>query len=89
MEKLRPSAANRQKLHPAGSEPENFSTDLGDSSGNATATGLRLYRQIVPLALDYQTRLLAGLPRDDVERLEAMLKRLEEYAVRLQGVVAR
>jgi DNA-binding MarR family transcriptional regulator len=49
-----------------------------------TATGLRLYRQIVPLALDYQTRLLAGLEPDDVVRLEAMLKRLEDYAVRLQ-----
>ncbi|HEX4376190.1 MAG TPA: MarR family winged helix-turn-helix transcriptional regulator [Steroidobacteraceae bacterium] len=54
-----------------------------------TATGLRLYRQIVPLALDYQARLLAGLEREEILRLEAALKRLEECAVSLQQVVAR
>lgn len=52
-----------------------------------TATGLRLYRQIVPLALDYQAQLLAGLERDEILRLEATLKRLEECAVSLQQVV--
>jgi DNA-binding MarR family transcriptional regulator len=49
-----------------------------------TAAGRRLYQQVVPLALDYQARLLTGLEQEDVLRLEAMLKRLEESAIRLQ-----
>jgi DNA-binding MarR family transcriptional regulator len=49
-----------------------------------TAAGRRLYQQIVPLALDYQARLLTGLERTQVLQLEAMLKRLEECAVTLQ-----
>jgi len=49
-----------------------------------TAAGRRLYQQIVPLALEYQARLLTGFEREEVLRLEAMLKRLEACAVNLQ-----
>jgi len=49
-----------------------------------TAAGRRLYQQIVPLALEYQARLLTGFEREEVLRLEAMLKRLEACAVSLQ-----
>jgi DNA-binding MarR family transcriptional regulator len=48
-----------------------------------TAAGQRLYDQIVPLALEYQARLLDGMDRPDVVRLEQMLRRLEQAALTL------
>jgi DNA-binding MarR family transcriptional regulator len=48
-----------------------------------TAAGQRLYEQIVPTALEYQARLLAGIDRSDIVRLEEMLKRLEKSAIAL------
>jgi DNA-binding MarR family transcriptional regulator len=46
-----------------------------------TAAGQRLYDQIVPMALEYQARLLTGIERADVARLEQTLKRLEQSAI--------
>jgi DNA-binding MarR family transcriptional regulator len=48
-----------------------------------TAAGQRLYDQIVPMALEYQARLLSGMERDDVVRLEHMLRSLEQSAITL------
>jgi DNA-binding MarR family transcriptional regulator len=48
-----------------------------------TAAGQLLYDQIVPLALNYQAQLVAGMERSDVVRLEQMLKRLEQSAISL------
>jgi DNA-binding MarR family transcriptional regulator len=48
-----------------------------------TAAGHRLYQQIVPMALEYQARLLAGIDRADIVRLERMLERLEKSAIAL------
>jgi DNA-binding MarR family transcriptional regulator len=48
-----------------------------------TTSGQRLYDQIVPMALEYQTRLLNGIDRADIVRLEQMLKRLEKSALAL------
>jgi DNA-binding MarR family transcriptional regulator len=45
-----------------------------------TRSGQRVYRQIVPLALEHEARLLGGLDRDDVERLDRLLRRLESTA---------
>jgi DNA-binding MarR family transcriptional regulator len=48
-----------------------------------TAAGQRLYEQIVPMALEYQARLLSGIERADIARLEQMLRRLEQAAIAL------
>jgi DNA-binding MarR family transcriptional regulator len=48
-----------------------------------TAAGTRLYDQIVPFALEYQARLLTGIERADISRLEQMLRRLEQSATTL------
>jgi DNA-binding MarR family transcriptional regulator len=48
-----------------------------------TAAGQRLYDQIVPMALEYQARLLSGMGRPDILRLEQMLRRLEQSAIAL------
>lgn len=48
-----------------------------------TAAGQRLYDQIVPLALEYQSRLLNGMDRADILLLEEMLRRLEQSALSL------
>jgi DNA-binding MarR family transcriptional regulator len=48
-----------------------------------TAAGQRLYDQIVPMALEYQARLLTGIERADIARLEQMLRRLEQSAIAL------
>jgi DNA-binding MarR family transcriptional regulator len=45
-----------------------------------TAAGKRLYERIVPLALAYQQRLLQGIERADIARLERLLRRLEQAA---------
>jgi DNA-binding MarR family transcriptional regulator len=50
-----------------------------------TAAGKRLYEQIVPLALNYQTQLLTGIERSDIARLEQMLSTLEQSATALTG----
>jgi DNA-binding MarR family transcriptional regulator len=49
-----------------------------------TAAGRRLYEQIVPLALAYQERLLAGIDRRDIVKLESLLRRLERSAVLIE-----
>jgi DNA-binding MarR family transcriptional regulator len=48
-----------------------------------TTTGRRLYDQIVPLALSHQARLVAGMERTDIVRLEQMLRQLEQSALSL------
>jgi DNA-binding MarR family transcriptional regulator len=50
-----------------------------------TPAGRRLYEQIVPLALTYQTQLLTGIDRGDIIRLEQMLRTLEQSAIALNG----
>jgi DNA-binding MarR family transcriptional regulator len=48
-----------------------------------TRAGKRLYAQIVPLALDYETELLAGLQQRAVSRLRRELQQLEQAANQL------
>lgn len=43
-----------------------------------SAKGLRVYDEIVPLALAYEQRLLAGLPNDERAALHRLLTRMEE-----------
>ncbi|HWW21359.1 MAG TPA: MarR family winged helix-turn-helix transcriptional regulator [Steroidobacteraceae bacterium] len=50
-----------------------------------TAAGQRLYDQIVPMALEYQARLLHGMDRADILQLEQLLRRLEQSAIALSG----
>ena len=45
-----------------------------------TSNGERIYRQIVPLALDYEARLLRGVTRADVVRLNRLLRALQSTA---------
>jgi DNA-binding MarR family transcriptional regulator len=45
-----------------------------------TASGERLYEQIAPLALEYETQLLAGIDQREIKALERQLRRLEEAA---------
>lgn len=45
-----------------------------------TAAGQRLYQQIVPLALEYEGQLLAGIERRDIARFERMLRKVEQAA---------
>jgi len=45
-----------------------------------TTAGERMYREIVPLALGHEARLLRGLNRRDIERLSQWLRRLEHTA---------
>jgi DNA-binding MarR family transcriptional regulator len=47
-----------------------------------TASGQRLYDQIVPLALQYEAQLLQGIDEREVIRLEQLLRRLEIVAGR-------
>jgi DNA-binding MarR family transcriptional regulator len=43
-----------------------------------SAKGLRVYDEIVPLALAYERRLLEGLPADERAALHRLLSRMEE-----------
>ena len=45
-----------------------------------TAAGKRVYQRIVPLALAYQQQLLEGIGQRDIERLERLLRRIEQAA---------
>jgi DNA-binding MarR family transcriptional regulator len=45
-----------------------------------SASGKRVYRDIVPLALEHEARLLRGLERRDIARFERLLRRLEQTA---------
>jgi DNA-binding MarR family transcriptional regulator len=45
-----------------------------------TASGERLYGQIAPLALEYETQLLAGIDQLEIKKLERQLRRLEQAA---------
>jgi DNA-binding MarR family transcriptional regulator len=45
-----------------------------------TASGERLYEQIAPLALAYETQLLAGIGQREIKALERQLRRLEQAA---------
>jgi DNA-binding MarR family transcriptional regulator len=45
-----------------------------------TGSGERIYRQIVPLALEHEARLLRGLTPADSSRLERVLRQLEQRA---------
>jgi DNA-binding MarR family transcriptional regulator len=45
-----------------------------------TASGERLYGQIAPLALEYETQLLAGVDQREIKTLERQLRRLEQAA---------
>jgi DNA-binding MarR family transcriptional regulator len=45
-----------------------------------SASGERLYGQIAPLALEYETQLLAGVDQREIKMLERQLRRLEQAA---------
>jgi DNA-binding MarR family transcriptional regulator len=45
-----------------------------------TRSGVRIYRDIVPLALEHETRLLRGLKPADIARLDRLLRQLEQTA---------
>jgi DNA-binding MarR family transcriptional regulator len=45
-----------------------------------SASGERIYRDIVPLALEHEARLLRGLDPQDIARLERLLRQLEQTA---------
>jgi DNA-binding MarR family transcriptional regulator len=45
-----------------------------------TNSGARLHRDIVPLALAYEARLLHGFARADITRLDGLLRQLEQRA---------
>jgi DNA-binding MarR family transcriptional regulator len=45
-----------------------------------TKAGERLYARIVPLALQYESQLLRGIDAREIERLDQLLRQLEESA---------
>jgi DNA-binding MarR family transcriptional regulator len=45
-----------------------------------TASGGRLHEQVAPLALEYETQLLAGIDQREIKMLERQLRRLEQVA---------
>ena len=45
-----------------------------------TRSGERIYRKIVPLAIEHEAKLLQGLTRADTVRLERLLRQLEHIA---------
>ena len=45
-----------------------------------TRSGERIHRDIVPLALEHEARLLRGLDPQDIARLERLLRQLEQTA---------
>jgi DNA-binding MarR family transcriptional regulator len=45
-----------------------------------TKAGERLYARIVPLALQYESELLKGIDAREIERLDQLLRQLEEAA---------
>jgi len=47
--------------------------------------GARLHDLIAPLALGYESQLLAGMDRGDIDRLERQLRQLERKALLLCG----
>jgi DNA-binding MarR family transcriptional regulator len=50
-----------------------------------TRSGKRIYRDIVPLALEHEARLLRGLDRQEIARLDGLLRQLEQTAEGLAG----
>jgi DNA-binding MarR family transcriptional regulator len=54
-----------------------------------TAAGEELHRQIAPLALEYEGRLLAALGQPEVERLKRQLLRLQRTADALTSRYSR
>jgi DNA-binding MarR family transcriptional regulator len=50
-----------------------------------TRSGRRIYRDIVPLALEHEARLLRGLDRQEIARLDGLLRQLEQTAEGLAG----
>jgi len=49
-----------------------------------TKTGEALYEEVVPLALEYEVKLLVGLAPDEVAKLEQQLRQLEQTAAALR-----
>ena len=45
-----------------------------------TRSGARIYREIVPLALEHETQLLQGFGVQETRRLDRLLRRLEQRA---------
>jgi DNA-binding MarR family transcriptional regulator len=45
-----------------------------------TRAGARIYRDIVPLALEHEARLLHGFQKADIARLDRLLRQLEQTA---------
>jgi len=50
-----------------------------------TPAGERLHGLVAPLALAYESQLLAGMDRGEIERLERQLRRIERTAISLCG----
>ncbi|AKV03614.1 Transcriptional regulator, MarR family [Labilithrix luteola] len=48
-----------------------------------TSTGMTLYKQVVPAALDFETEVLEGLTAAEVKTLKGILRRLETTATHL------
>jgi len=48
-----------------------------------TRAGQHIYRQIVPLALEHETRLLDGITPRDRDRLDRLLRQLEHTAAQV------
>ena len=49
-----------------------------------TKTGEALYEEVVPLALEYEVKLLVGLAPHEVAKLEQQLRHLEQTAAALR-----
>jgi DNA-binding MarR family transcriptional regulator len=49
-----------------------------------TKTGEALYEEVVPLALEYEVKLLVGLAPHEVAKLEQQLRQLEQTAAALR-----
>jgi DNA-binding MarR family transcriptional regulator len=49
-----------------------------------TKTGEALYEEVVPLALEYEVKLLVGLAPHEVTKLEQQLRQLEQTAAALR-----
>jgi DNA-binding MarR family transcriptional regulator len=63
--------------------------DRREALVSLTEKGAATYREIVPLALDYEQQVLAAFPAEEARRLEATLDRLAESAARLGANAAR
>ncbi len=72
------------KRHLATREPN--ASDGRSHRLKLTSAGQDLHRQIAPLALEYERRLLAGIARREIERLKRQLRQLQSTADTLHSL---